>query len=99
MGVDIIIGGHPHVVQPMELIHAEGSEHPTVCIYSLGNAVSNQRRELISNARKGHTEDGAMFSYTIKRVNNVVSLESVNVTSANFPNLIMFISLIFIFYP
>ena len=79
MGVDIIIGGHPHVVQPMELIHAEGSEHTTVCIYSLGNAVSNQRRELISSARKGHTEDGVMFSYTIKRVNNVVSLASVDV--------------------
>lgn len=79
MGVDIIIGGHPHVVQPVELIHAEGSDHTTICIYSLGNAVSNQRRELISSSPKGHTEDGAMFSYTLKRVNNVVSIESVDV--------------------
>ena len=79
IGVDIIIGGHPHVVQPVELIHAEGSDHTTICIYSLGNAVSNQRRELISSARKGHTEDGAMFTYTIKRVNNAVSIESVDV--------------------
>lgn len=79
MGVDIIIGGHPHVVQPVELIHAEGSDHTTICIYSLGNAVSNQRRELISSARKGHTEDGAMFSYTLKKSNGKVTLESVDV--------------------
>lgn len=79
MGVDIIIGGHPHVVQPVELIHAEGSDHTTICVYSLGNAVSNQRRELISSARKGHTEDGAMFTYTLKRVNNVVSIESIDI--------------------
>jgi poly-gamma-glutamate synthesis protein (capsule biosynthesis protein) len=79
MGVDIIIGGHPHVVQPVELIHAEDSDHTTICIYSLGNAVSNQRRELMSSSPKGHTEDGAMFTYTLKRVNNVVSIESVDV--------------------
>lgn len=79
MGVDIIIGGHPHVVQPMELIHAEGADHTTVCIYSLGNAVSNQRRELISSARKGHTEDGVMFSYTLKKSDGKVSLQSVDV--------------------
>ncbi len=67
MGVDMIIGGHPHVVQPIELIHSEDSQNTTVCVYSLGNAVSNQRRELISNSRNGHTEDGLMFSYTLKK--------------------------------
>ncbi len=79
MGVDIIIGGHPHVVQPVELIHAEGSDHTTVCIYSLGNAVSNQRREYISSAPNGHSEDGAMFSYTLKRTDGKISLQSVDV--------------------
>ncbi len=79
LGVDIIIGGHPHVVQPVELIHAEDSERTTICIYSLGNAVSNQRRELISSSPKGHTEDGVMFSYTLKKSNGNVSLQSVDV--------------------
>ena len=79
MGVDIIIGGHPHVVQPMELIHSEDSQHTTVCIYSLGNAVSNQRRELISNSRQGHTEDGVIFSYTLKKSGGEVTLESVDI--------------------
>jgi poly-gamma-glutamate synthesis protein (capsule biosynthesis protein) len=77
----MIIGGHPHVVQPIELIHSEDSQNTTICIYSLGNAVSNQRRELISSARKGHTEDGVMFGYTLKKSGNdgSVSLESIKV--------------------
>ncbi len=71
MGVNMIIGGHPHVVQPMELIHSEDSQNTTVCIYSLGNAVSNQRRELMTNSSpKGHTEDGVMFSYKLKKSSN-----------------------------
>ena len=78
MGVGMIIGGHPHVVQPMELIHSEDSENTAICIYSLGNAVSNQRRELISRSQNGHTEDGVMFSYTLKKSNNEVSLESID---------------------
>ena len=79
MGVGMIIGGHPHVVQPMELIHSEDSSNTAVCIYSLGNAVSNQRRELISSARKGHTEDGVIFSYTLKKSKGDVTLEKVDV--------------------
>ncbi len=38
-GVDIIIGSHPHVVQPAECDTRKG-----VTIYSLGNFVSNQRQ-------------------------------------------------------
>lgn len=40
-GVDHIIGSHPHVVQPIELIpHADYPTHHAV-VYSLGNYVSN----------------------------------------------------------
>ncbi len=70
MGVNMIIGGHPHVVQPLDYIISEDGETETVCIYSLGNAVSNQRRELISRSTKGHTEDGVMFSYKLKKSSN-----------------------------
>ena len=38
-GVNIIIGSHPHVVQP-----AECDPHEGVTVYSLGNFVSNQRQ-------------------------------------------------------
>ena len=68
MGVNMIIGGHPHVVQPIEYIYSEDGQTETGCVYSLGNAVSNQRRSLMqTNAPKGHTEDGLMVSYTLKK--------------------------------
>lgn len=66
MGVDVIIGGHPHVVQPMDLLTSTTDpEHKTICIYSLGNAVSNQRIEEMK-LKTGHTEDGVMFSVTFE---------------------------------
>lgn len=66
MGVDVIIGGHPHVVQPMDLLTSTTNpEHKTICIYSLGNAVSNQRIEEM-NLKTGHTEDGVVFSVTFE---------------------------------
>ena len=56
MGVDVIVGGHPHVVEPMELLTSSSdSRHKTAVIYSLGNAVSNQRRDLMT-LNTGHTE-------------------------------------------
>ncbi len=76
MGVNMIIGSHPHVVEPIEYITSEDGETETVCVYSMGNAVSNQRRSLMqTNAPNGHTEDGLMISYTLKKdKKGVVSL-------------------------
>ena len=67
LGVDVIVGGHPHVVQPIELLQsATDPEHKTVCIYSLGNAVSNQRIHEM-DLKTGHTEDGVLFSVTFEK--------------------------------
>ncbi|MEW5846627.1 MAG: CapA family protein [Bacteroidota bacterium] len=41
-GVRVIIGSHPHVVQPAELILSDNDFR--MVVYSLGNFVSNQRR-------------------------------------------------------
>lgn len=44
-GVDIILGSHPHVLQPMEkrtITLEDGSTKDVFLIYSLGNFVSNQ---------------------------------------------------------
>ena len=41
--VDLILGHHPHVVQPLEWIIGE-TGHKTLCAYSLGNFVSNQHK-------------------------------------------------------
>lgn len=40
-GVDVIIGTHPHVIQPAEVIRTENSEG--LVLFSLGNFISNQR--------------------------------------------------------
>jgi poly-gamma-glutamate synthesis protein (capsule biosynthesis protein) len=45
-GADIILGSHPHVVQPYEVFAATGATgrpRKAVAIYSMGNFISNQR--------------------------------------------------------
>ena len=48
LGADIILGSHPHVVQPYDIIEVPAEESATgearrgVVIYSLGNFISNQ---------------------------------------------------------
>lgn len=67
LGVDVIVGGHPHVIQPMDLLTStENPEHKTLCLYSTGNALSNQRRNLM-RLDTGHTEDGIVFSFTFSK--------------------------------
>lgn len=68
MGFDVIVGGHAHVVQPMALLESTvDPEHKTVCIYSLGNAVSNQRTGVSDLFPAGYTEDGALFTVTFEK--------------------------------
>ncbi|MDY3225408.1 MAG: CapA family protein [Candidatus Faecousia sp.] len=68
MGFDVIVGGHPHVVQPMALLEStENPGHKTYCIYSLGNAVSNQRTGVSSQFPAGYTEDGVLFTVTFEK--------------------------------
>ena len=80
MGVDVIIGGHPHVVEPIELLESTvDPNHRTVCLYSMGNAVSNQRLGKISSISTAHTEDGVLFSITFSKYSDgTVYLEDVD---------------------
>ena len=41
-GVDLIIGGHPHVVEPMEVRYSEEHDKNVLLVYSMGNFISNQ---------------------------------------------------------
>ncbi len=81
MGVDVIVGAHPHVLQPIELIHSEDSQNTTVCLYSMGNSISNQRIvEMMGVCETGHTEDGVLFNYTFtKDQDGDVSLTAVDI--------------------
>lgn len=44
-GADIILGTHPHVIQPMEWVESENGNR-ALCYYSLGNYVSSQKQAL-----------------------------------------------------
>jgi poly-gamma-glutamate capsule biosynthesis protein CapA/YwtB (metallophosphatase superfamily) len=41
-GADIILGHHPHVLQPVEWVWGESRARPTLVAYSLGNALFDQ---------------------------------------------------------
>lgn len=43
-GVDMIIGGHPHVVQPMKVVHNAKEDKDVLVVYSLGNFISNMTK-------------------------------------------------------
>ncbi len=80
LGVDVIVGGHPHVVQPMELLTStQNPDQKMICLYSMGNAVSNQNHEedVMDTA---HTEDGVLFSFTFAKYSDgTVILESAEI--------------------
>ena len=68
IGFDVIVGGHAHVVQPMALLESTvDPAHKTVCIYSMGNAVSNQRTGVSTQFPTGYTEDGALFTVSFEK--------------------------------
>ncbi|MCH5228832.1 MAG: CapA family protein [Muribaculaceae bacterium] len=58
-GVDMIIGGHPHVVQPMKVVRNEKENKDVLMVYSLGN--------FISNMKTADTRGGAILFATLSR--------------------------------
>ena len=71
LGVNIILGGHPHVIQPYEIMRNE-SGHSTFVIYSQGNSLSNQSEQEIGVAE---SEDGIMIKFTLEKKDGNVSLK------------------------
>lgn len=67
LGIDALIGGHPHVVQPVDLLTSSDNSHQMICLYSVGNHVSNQHREFMDSMPSGHTEDGLMSRLTVEK--------------------------------
>ena len=67
LGVDVIVGSHPHVVQSIDLLTSSADPaHKTLCMYSLGNFLSNQRADTIS-MESGLCEDGVLVSFTLAK--------------------------------
>lgn len=60
-GVDVIVGGHPHMTQPITYITVtddSGQEHRTLCLYSMGNFLSDQRAQ--------YRDSGVVFEFTFQ---------------------------------
>jgi len=58
-GADMVIGGHPHVIQPMKMVRDESRNQDVPVVYSLGN--------LISNMNTGDTRGGAYMRVRVER--------------------------------
>lgn len=77
LGVDVIAGGHPHMVLPMTLLKSTTDESQrTLCVYSVGNLLSNQRSDNVG-VPSGHTEDGVLFTFSfVKYSDGTVHLDT-----------------------
>lgn len=58
-GVHHIIGSHPHVIQPLEIISDSQTKEKKTIAYSLGNFISNMSRT--------HTDGGMMLKLTLAK--------------------------------
>ena len=66
-GADIVFGGHPHVVQPSEIVDKDGQQK--LIIYSMGNFLSNQRIETMEEIENAQwTERGVLMDVTVEKV-------------------------------
>jgi len=71
-GADLIIGTHPHVVQPVEWIEGENG-NKALCYYSLGNYVSTQKEGICM------LEAMAWVTFRVKEDGVVISEENTGV--------------------
>lgn len=62
--VDIILGSHPHVIQPVAVVNSNNSNHKTLVAYSMGNFLSNQRFEMTGST---YTENGVILNIEVKK--------------------------------
>lgn len=68
-GCDVILGHHPHVLQPVELMEADGRK--VLVAYSLGNFISNQDRMYRADlfpVAGGDNRDGAALQLQFERL-------------------------------
>ncbi|MGM9948291.1 CapA family protein [Floccifex sp.] len=79
LGVDVIIGNHPHTIQPAEtLVNDQGKE--TIVFYSLGNFISSAAQ--VSRASEDFEnmyEIGAIATWDIVKEEENISIQNVKI--------------------
>ena len=69
LGVDVIIGHHPHVLQPIEWVESpNGDGHKMLCAYSLGNIAAEQEND--------YNYVGGIITFDIVREKGDISIEN-----------------------
>ena len=71
MGVDLVIGSHPHTIQKSEVIEKNGKK--SYCVYSLGNLVSDQRE---SYGQSYGVEIGVYSDIKIEKIGDKTTVKS-----------------------
>lgn len=81
MGVDIILGSHPHVIEPYNIItNSKGKK--TFVVYSQGNFISNQcADEGVTHDENidSDTEDGTVIKFTLDVRGEEIKLKEYNI--------------------
>jgi poly-gamma-glutamate synthesis protein (capsule biosynthesis protein) len=72
-GADIVLGGHPHVLQPFELFTIKdkyGNSRNRLVMYSLENFLSGQQRR--------YTDAGIVFYFTVSKINESLQIHKIH---------------------
>jgi len=72
LGADIILGSHPHVVQPYKIVTEENGRKKII-VYSLGNFLSNMKR--------GYEDIGVIFSIGLTREKSCINSRISDITT------------------
>ena len=84
-GCDLLLGHHPHVLQPVELMEVDGRK--ALVAYSLGNFISNQDRMYRADlfpVAGGDSRDGAALQVVFERRRGADGRERVVLVEAAF---------------
>ena len=70
-GVDVILGSHPHMVQPMEFVTVETGDGPRTALvaWSMGNFIDNMKIQ--------YTDSGIIVDFTIAETDDGVEILNV----------------------
>ena len=82
LGIDTLIGSHPHVIQPVDVLTSTDGKHQMLCAYAIGNFLSNQQIEYMTEELPtGETEDSYLLSLSLSsNKKGKVTLEDVTFT-------------------
>jgi len=72
LGVDFVLGSHPHVVQPLRIITGDENQSDQGVIYSLGNFLSNQQWDW--------KDYGIILDLTLEKDHNKQTIKLKNIT-------------------